>query len=139
MGVSIKRKSTIVRLKNEPLPYIKPPRTDYFVFLGLWLIPLLVFIMLSNPNNLFLQIYLFFTQAAFATFGGAYAVLAYVSQSAIDSYGWLTHGQMMDGFALAEPSPGPLIMVLQFVGFMAGWGTMLGTSAKSTAPSWLRW
>jgi chromate transporter len=91
------------------------------VFLGLWLIPFLVLIMLSSSNSLFLQIYLFFTQAAFVTFGEAYAVLAFVSQSAIDSYGWLTHGPMMDGFALAETTPGPLIMVLQFVGFMAGW------------------
>ncbi|MCA9451543.1 MAG: chromate efflux transporter [Nitrospiraceae bacterium] len=97
------------------------PKRIIFVFLGLWLIPFLALIMLSNPNNLFLQIYLYFTQAAFVTFGGAYAVLAYVSQSAIDTYGWLTHGQMMDGFALAETTPGPLIMVLQFVGFMAGW------------------
>ena len=105
---------------SNPLNQTSPKRI-IFVFLGLWLIPFLALIMLSNPNNLFLQIYLFFTQAAFVTFGGAYAVLAYVSQSAIDTYGWLTHGQMMDGFALAETTPGPLIMVLQFVGFMAGW------------------
>lgn len=91
------------------------------VCLGLWLIPFLVLMSLTDQNSLFAQLYLFFTQAAFVTFGGAYAVLAYVSQSAIDSYGWLTHGQMMDGFALAETTPGPLIMVLQFVGFMAGW------------------
>ena len=105
---------------TTPLHQTSPKRI-VLVFLGLWLIPFLVLIMLSNPNNLFLQIYLFFTQAAFVTFGGAYAVLSYVSQSAIDTYGWLTHGQMMDGFALAETTPGPLIMVLQFVGFMAGW------------------
>jgi chromate transporter len=91
------------------------------VFLGLWLIPFLALTFGTSPHSLFSQLYLFFTQAAFVTFGGAYAVLAYVSQSAIESYGWLTHGQMMDGFALAETTPGPLIMVLQFVGFMAGW------------------
>lgn len=106
--------------RTTPLHHTSPKRI-VFVFLGLWLLPFLVFILLSSPNSLFSQIYLFFTQAAFVTFGGAYAVLAYVSQSAIDTYGWLTHGQMMDGFALAETTPGPLIMVLQFVGFMAGW------------------
>ncbi|MDR4496038.1 MAG: chromate transporter [Nitrospirales bacterium] len=63
----------------------------------------------------------------------AYAVLAYVSQSAIDSYSWLTHGQMMDGFALAETTPGPLIMVLQFVGFMAGWNQAEEFSQLSSA------
>lgn len=97
------------------------PKRIVLVFLGLWLIPFLSLMVPPSSNRLFSQIYLFFTQAAFVTFGGAYAVLAYVSQSAIDSYGWLTHGQMMDGFALAETTPGPLIMVLQFVGFMAGW------------------
>ena len=68
-----------------------------------------------------MKIYLFFTQAAFVTFGGAYAVLAYVNQIAVNSYGWLSAQQAIDGFGLAETTPGPLIMVLQFVGFMAGW------------------
>ncbi len=109
------------------------PKRIIFVILGLWLIPFLVLIMPSNSSNFFLQIYLFFTQAAFVTFGGAYAVLAYVSQSAIDTYGWLTHGQMMDGFALAESTPGPLIMVLQFIGFMAGWNHVGNLSQMNTA------
>jgi chromate transporter len=67
------------------------------------------------------KIYLFFTQAAFVTFGGAYAVLAYVNQVAVNDYGWITTQQAIDGFALAETTPGPLIMVLQFIGFIAGW------------------
>lgn len=108
-------------IDQKVAPRQASPKRIILVFLGLWLIPFLVLIVLSSSNTLFSQIYLFFTQAAFVTFGGAYAVLAYVSQSAIDTYGWLTHGQMMDGFALAETTPGPLIMVLQFVGFMAGW------------------
>ena len=118
--------------QTTPLPHTSPKRL-VVVFLGLWLLPFLVLILLSGPNSLFSQIYLFFTQAAFVTFGGAYAVLAYVSQSAIDSYGWLTHGQMMDGFALAETTPGPLIMVLQFVGFMAGWNQAGNFSQVSSA------
>ena len=64
---------------------------------------------------------LFFSKAAVVTFGGAYAVLPYVAQQAVDTFGWLQTGQMMDGLGLAETTPGPLIMVLQFVGFMGGW------------------
>jgi chromate transporter len=60
----------------------------------------------------------FFTQAAFLTFGGAYAVLPYVLQAAVDHYGWITAGQMMDGLALGETTPGPLIMIVAFVGYV---------------------
>ncbi|MFN0127929.1 MAG: chromate efflux transporter [Verrucomicrobiales bacterium] len=63
----------------------------------------------------------FFSQAALVTFGGAYAVLPYVAQQAVEKFGWLSHSQMMSGLALAETTPGPLIMVLQFVGFIGGW------------------
>ena len=63
----------------------------------------------------------FFSKAALVTFGGAYAVLPYVAQQAVEKYGWLTHGQMMSGLGFAETTPGPLIMVLQFVGFIGGW------------------
>jgi len=64
---------------------------------------------------------IFFSKAAMVTFGGAYAVLPYVSQQAVEEYDWLTAGQMLDGLGLAETTPGPLIMVLQFVGFLGGW------------------
>ncbi|MDQ3635873.1 MAG: chromate efflux transporter [Acidobacteriota bacterium] len=87
----------------------------------LWLIPFLFLLFTLGWKSLQLKVYLFFTQAAFVTFGGAYAVLAYVNQIAVNSYGWLTAQQAIDGFGLAETTPGPLIMVLQFVGFMAGW------------------
>lgn len=63
----------------------------------------------------------FFSKAAMVTFGGAYAVLPYVAQQAVDKYGWLKPGEMMDGLGLAETTPGPLIMVLQFVGFIGAW------------------
>jgi chromate transporter len=63
----------------------------------------------------------FFSKAAVVTFGGAYAVLPYVGQQAVEHYHWITPGQMLDGLAFAETTPGPLIMVLQFVGFLAGW------------------
>jgi chromate transporter len=64
---------------------------------------------------------LFFSKAALVTFGGAYAVLPYVAQQAVETHGWLSHAQMMSGLGLAETTPGPLIMVLQFVGFVGGW------------------
>jgi chromate transporter len=63
----------------------------------------------------------FFSKSAMVTFGGAYAVLPYVSQHAVTEFGWVTPGQMLDGLGLAETTPGPLIMVLQFVGFLGGW------------------
>ena len=64
---------------------------------------------------------IFFSKAALVTFGGAYAVLPYVSQQAVENYHWLGPGQMLDGLGLAETTPGPLIMVLQFVGFLGAW------------------
>ncbi len=87
----------------------------------LWVMPWLALILWRGWNSLHAQEYRFFTQAAFVTFGGAYAVLAYVTQAAAESFGWMSHTQAIDGLALAETTPGPLIMVLQFVGFMAGW------------------
>ena len=71
-----------------------------------------------GPDNVFSQIAIFFSTMAVVTFGGAYAVLAYVAQQAVENYGWLQPGEMLDGLGMAETTPGPLIMVLQFVGFM---------------------
>ena len=87
---------------------------------ALWLLPFTLLILFIGFDNLFIKTYLFFSQAAFVTFGGAYAVLAYVNQAVV-SAGWITAAQSVDGLALAETTPGPLIMVLQFVGFMTGW------------------
>jgi chromate transporter len=72
-----------------------------------------------GPDSVFGQIAIFFSKMAVVTFGGAYAVLAYVAQGAVEQYGWLKPGEMLDGLGMAETTPGPLIMVLQFVGFMA--------------------
>jgi chromate transporter len=89
--------------------------------LVLWALPFAAIIWWGGRDSLHAHEYRFFTQAALVTFGGAYAVLAYVTQAAVGSYNWLTQAQAVDGLALAETTPGPLIMVLQFVGFMAGW------------------
>jgi chromate transporter len=91
------------------------------VWLLLWLAPItLVGLWLGWDHTLFKEGF-FFSKAAVVTFGGAYAVLPYVAQQALFHYGWLKPGQMMDGLGLAETTPGPLIMVLQFVGFMGAW------------------
>lgn len=89
-------------------------------FAVLWGLPVL-FIQAFISNSVFFDEAIFFTKAAFLTFGGAYAVLAYIAQMGVGQFGWLTGRQMIDGLGLAETTPGPLIMVVQFVGFMGGW------------------
>ncbi|WP_052715350.1 chromate efflux transporter [Paracoccus sp. 228] len=88
------------------------------VFLGLWLLPVAALFLALGPKDVFAQIAGFFSVMAVVTFGGAYAVLAYVAQQAVETYGWLAPGEMLDGLGMAETTPGPLIMVTQFVGFM---------------------
>lgn len=98
------------------------------VGLTLWLLPFIALILWQGWGSLHTQEYRFFTITALVTFGGAYAVLAYVTQAAVGSFGWITQAQAVDGLALAETTPGPLIMVLQFIGFMAGWNNPQGMS-----------
>lgn len=86
----------------------------------LWTIPIIAFYFLTADFEFWKKLSVFFTQAAFVTFGGAYAVLPYVAQVSVEKFNWLTNLQMIDGLALGETTPGPLIMVLVFVGFMAG-------------------
>ncbi|MFH1489008.1 MAG: chromate efflux transporter [Pseudomonadota bacterium] len=121
-----------VRICEDPVEcHVNPSAHRSFllvaVFLLLWLAPVaLLYFFLSN--RVFYTEALFFTKAAFLTFGGAYAVLAYIAQAGVEQYAWLTGPQMIDGLGLAETTPGPLIMVVQFVGFMAGWNTSSGIS-----------
>jgi len=85
----------------------------------IWLGPVLLLLLLLGPEHVYTKISLFFSKMATVTFGGAYAVLAYMAQEAVTGYGWLQPGEMLDGLALAETTPGPLIQVVQFVGFLA--------------------
>jgi chromate transporter len=91
------------------------------VWLLLWLAPVGALLMARGDADVFSQIALFFSKMAMVTFGGAYAVLAYVAQQAVEHYHWLGPREMLDGLGMAETTPGPLIMVLQFVGFMAAY------------------
>jgi chromate transporter len=91
------------------------------LFLALWLVPVALLWTGLGAGNVFTQIALFFSKLAVVTFGGAYAVLAYMAQQAVDHYHWVTPGEMLDGLGMAETTPGPLIMVTQFVGFLAAY------------------
>ena len=111
---------------KPPPPHTIPSRARLLrvlaVGLVLWLLPLAPLALRLGFGGIHAQEYFYFTKAAFVTFGGAYAVLAYVTQAVtVAPYNWLSPAQAVDGLALAETTPGPLIMVLQFVGFMAGW------------------
>ncbi len=91
------------------------------IWLVLWLTPVLLLLALLGPDATLSRIAVFFSEMAVVTFGGAYAVLAYVAQQAVAHYHWLQPGEMLDGLGMAETTPGPLIMVTQFVGFMAAY------------------
>jgi len=91
------------------------------VCLGLWLVAIAGLASAFGVDAVLTQMAWFFTKAALLTFGGAYAVLPYVYQGAVEQYHWLTGPQMIDGLALGETTPGPLIMVVSFVGFVGGW------------------
>ncbi len=91
------------------------------VLLGLWLGPVALIAVFAGGGNVFTEIGIFFSKMAVVTFGGAYAALAYVAQEAVQHYGWLRPGEMLDGLGMAETTPGPLIMVLQFVGFLGAY------------------
>jgi len=110
--------------------------------LVLWSVPLGIVVALLGADSLWSRIYLFFTQAAFVTFGGAYAVLGYVTQHLVQDLGWVTAQQSVAGLALAETTPGPLVIVLQFMGFMAGWnqpGPLAPASAAIVAALLASW
>lgn len=98
------------------------------ILLVLWWAPALACGLFLGWDNVFSRIGLFFSKMAVVTFGGAYAVLAYVAQEAVRTYGWVSPGEMLDGLGMAETTPGPLIIVTQFVGFLAGFRHATGLS-----------
>ncbi|HLA02113.1 MAG TPA: chromate efflux transporter [Aestuariivirga sp.] len=115
----------------------RPSLTALFTTTGawtaIWLMPLALLAMTLGTNHVLTKIGIFFSQLAVVTFGGAYAVLSYMAQAAVEQHGWLTAPEMIDGLALAETTPGPLILVTQFVGYLAAsremssiWGGFVG-------------
>ena len=103
----------------EPAPLLKPAAKLIAIVLFLWLLPLPAFYFFVADFHFWKSLVLFFTKTAFVTIGGSYTVIPYVAQVTVTKLHWLTRLQMMDGFALAETTPGPLIIVVAFVGFMA--------------------
>jgi chromate transporter len=107
------------KLPDHARPTVARALRASSIWLVLWLVPVIALLATLGRGNVFSEIAVFFSKMAMVTFGGAYAVLAYVAQQAVENYGWLKPGEMLDGLGMAETTPGPLIMVLQFVGFMA--------------------
>jgi chromate transporter len=104
------------------------------IFIAVWLVVIGALAAMFGWGGVLTQMAWFFSKAALLTFGGAYAVLPYVYQGAVDHYHWLTATQMIDGLALGETTPGPLIMVVSFVGFVGGWTkTLFGNDALFVA------
>jgi len=99
-------------------PSIRRTMSTVAVWLGIWWVPVVALAVVFGSDNIFVAEGLFFSKVAVVTFGGAYAVLAYIAQQAVEIYAWLAPGEMLDGLAMAETTPGPLIQVVQFVGFM---------------------
>ena len=110
---------------------------------ALWLAPVAGLWLALGKDHVLTQLATFFSQAAMVTFGGAYAVLAYIGQAAVGSYGWLAPGEMLDGLGMAETAPGPLIKVVQFVGFLAAhrqpgeWDPLLLATIGAVLVTWV--
>ncbi len=125
-----------------PVPLAQTVRT-IAVWLVIWFAPIVIVALAIYPDHLLVSLGLFFSKLAVVTFGGAYAVLAYMGQQAVENHGWLTAPQMVDGLGLAETTPGPLILVTEFVGYMAGFrasglqGSVTGGLAAATMALWV--
>ena len=133
-----KKTAAVDSLLGEELPeHVRPSVGRALrvssVWLLLWVVPVAALLIGLGQANVFSQIALFFSKMAMVTFGGAYAVLAYVAQQAVEHYHWLQPREMLDGLGMAETTPGPLIMVLQFVGFMAAYRDPGGLSPMVAA------
>ena len=144
VGVIADRFDVTIGAAGHAVKGPKPPPADWgrigrrfalytVLFALLWAAPVGVALASAGPRP-FADVAVFFTEAAFVTFGGAYAVLPFVAQGAVEHYGWLSRPEMVHGLALAETTPGPLIMVTQYVGFFAGWNAAVAGHAGGLTP-----
>jgi len=108
----------VAKVPAPPVPFSQTART-FALWLAVWIGPLLAVAVIFGSHHVLAQLAWFFSKLAIVTFGGAYAVLAYMAQEAVEGYGWLAPGEMLDGLGLAETTPGPLILVTEFVGYIA--------------------
>jgi chromate transporter len=127
-GIAVPDRETAL---GEEIPAHARPSLGWSLRIGailllLWLGPVVLLLALLGPDNVFSEIAVFFSKMAVVTFGGAYAVLAYVAQQGVEHFGWLRPGEMLDGLGMAETTPGPLIIVTQFVGFMGAFREATG-------------
>lgn len=139
LGYMRTRSSVAVEAMPMPLDWRGTLRTAA-LWLALWIAPVAILIMSFGRHHVFSEVALFFSKLAIVTFGGAYAVLSYMAQQAVENYGWLSPAEMVDGLGLAETTPGPLILVTQFVGFLAGYreaGGLWGGVAAAVITLWV--
>ena len=118
---------------TKPIPVLWPMMKLAAAVLLLWFLPLPLFYFFAGDFHFWRGLALFFTRTAFVTIGGSYTVIPYVAKVAVLKFHWLTRLQMMDGFALAETTPGPLIIVVAFVGFLAGYNHFHGSLWMGTS------
>jgi chromate transporter len=128
---------------SAPPPPLRRTVATVALWLAIWWLPVLALALFLGPTDIFVTEGLFFSKVAVVTFGGAYAVLAYIAQQAVEVYAWLAPGEMLDGLGMAETTPGPLIQVVQFVGFMGAYrqpgslDPMLAGIAGSVVTTWV--
>ncbi len=122
------RSSAPSETNTTQLPRLKDVLPTAALWLGIWLLPLALMVLLLGSNNIFSAIAIFFSKLSVVTFGGAYAVLSYMAQASVEKLHWLTAPEMIDGLGLAETTPGPLILVNEFVGYLA--------AARATGSVW---
>lgn len=129
--------------ENINFPQISMTLKTLSIWLLVWSLPIFITSFILGSTNNFHTLNLFFSKMSLVTFGGAYAALSYVAQQAVEVYGWLASGEMLDGLALAETTPGPLIQVVQFVGFMGAYrfpspySPLFGAFIGSVLTTWM--
>ncbi len=123
----------LVQIKDSSLPKISTTLKTLIIWIGVWIAPIIGTFLIVGPDSNFHTINLFFSKMSLVTFGGAYAALSYVAQQAVDVFAWLQSGEMLDGLALAETTPGPLIQVVQYVGFMGAYRFPEGLNPLTSA------